>query len=86
LDFFWIIFWYFFVFSYFFTGIQKWVTTSLMNDKVAFHRIPSCRNHLEKFKPDQISCYRFFKPLTWFDMTRIFLRSRSVLLIYENIY
>jgi hypothetical protein len=57
-----------------------------MNDKVAFHRIPSCRNHLEKFKPDQISCYRFFKLLTWFDMTRIFLRPRSVLLIYENIY
>ena len=57
-----------------------------MNDKVAFHRIPSCRNYLEKFKPKQISCYRFFKLLTWFDMTRIFLRPRSVLLIYENIY
>jgi len=57
-----------------------------MNDKVAFHRIPSCRNHLEKFKPDKISCYRFLKPLTWFDMTKIFLRPRSVLLIYENIY
>ena len=41
-----------------------------MNDKVSFHRMSSCRNHLEKFKPDLISCYRFFKPLTWFDMTK----------------
>jgi hypothetical protein len=46
-----------------------------MNDKVSFHRRSSCRNHLEKFKPDQISCYRFFKPLTWFDMTKSTLQN-----------